>query len=108
MTYGNIYGRDANAGIGNNPFGVGWYLDMTYVSGKWTADANYGEFHVVKKTGYPVVDAPNKRGIVQVLYAVTEDVRINASIMVENDRPKEEWQSGANPYAYLLGLQYNF
>ena len=106
--YSNIYGRDLNAGVGENPYGIGWYLDLLYTSGKWKFDLNYGEFTVVKKTGFPVVDAPNKRGIIQAIYSVTENVQTHMAVMIENDRPKEEWQSGASPYAVLIGLQYNF
>ncbi len=85
--------------------GKGGYLNLRYESPKLLLNVNYGEYYP-QEIGHPLHDPPIKRLVAKIAYRFFKSFRLYFTGLLENQREKESWSSGAKPWALLLGLEY--
>ena len=87
--------------------GIGGYVDLGNKDDKWNSHLNYGEYYP-EKVGNPYHDDPIKRLLINVAYCIMPDIKVFATVLLENERYEEEWRKEQSPYGYLIGFQFNF
>jgi len=85
--------------------GVGYYVDLGWRRGRWTADFNYGDYFP-QQIGNPYQDAPNHRGIFKLIATLTPRVQAFGMVLLENHRPVEAWRQYQSPQALYFGFQF--
>ncbi len=101
----SIYYRDVFYQSKTPISGVGGYINLMYRSAKWILNLNYGEYYP-QEIGNIYHDTPNKRGIVKLAYNFGEEFWMFLVGILENQRPREPWRSGAKPFAGMLSFEY--
>lgn len=101
----SIYYRDVFYQWKTPISGVGGYINLMYRSSKWILNLNYGEYYP-QEIGNIYHDTPNRRGIVKVACNLSEDFWVYVVGIIENQRPRESWRSGAKPFAGMLSFEY--
>ncbi len=86
--------------------GIGGYIDLSYHNNKILVNINYGEFHP-EKINNPYHDPPIRRGILKFIYNFSHGFGIFLSTLIENDRLREPVFSGAEGYAYIVGMTFS-
>ena len=104
LYYRDTYNANLNAYALPPITGVGYYVDLGWRRGRWTADFNYGDFFP-QQIGNPYHDAPNRRGIFKLIATLTPRIQAFGMVLLENQRPVEAWRQNQKPELLYFGFQ---
>ena len=102
----SIYHRDVYDG-GDPIWGYGAHVVFRRDRGPWQACLSYGEYYP-DHIGLPEHDEPVKRFLLSARRAFRGDGSFYWMLILENERPDEDWQKGDRPVAAAMGVEVSF
>jgi hypothetical protein len=85
----NIYYRDTNKAYQTGIYGVGYYIDATYLGDSWLLGMNFGQYFP-EQIGVAQHDADNHRGILRAAKRLSEAASIYTQTIIESDLPNAQ------------------
>ena len=104
----SIYYRDVSSGQqGVLCTGWGYYVNLDYADGPWSATLDYGDFRPLS-TGTAPDQRVLHRGLVKAGYRFAESLQVFSVLIVENGGYLAQENKPRNGLAVLEGFQYSF
>lgn len=101
----SLYYRNNTTGRRTAITGIGYYGNLDYQRGRWTATLNYGEFYP-QNIGDVQHDRVQRRGIIKLAFDFTSRLQAFSVVMLENDGYIAQEDRLRRGLVVLSGLQY--
>ena len=108
ITWGrSIYNREQffEGGLLN---GVGYYVNLGYVSDRWTTNLSFGSFTPNVFTGDNIHDQVTNRGIVKAIRHFGKGLDLISTVIIENDVENAQAARTRRGVLVYSGLEYRF
>lgn len=88
--------------------GIGYYVNLTYQSERWTGVLNYGEYYPGDASSYWQQKIINRRGIAKLAYAFSPHLNWYNVVMLETDGYVAQDDRKRKGAVVLTGIEYGF
>ena len=102
----SLYFRDLSSGTTKPLSGVGYYVNLGYLSQHWMLMANYGDFYNFQTLGIAAHDEPVHRGLLKASYRFTPHLETYVITLIENSVPLPVENFVRNGFEIIAGWQY--